>query len=138
MPLATAFALQCRFFTFQSGSIQIYGLVSSESASNSFTFQSGSIQMSHLHHREHLEHPLHSNLVLFKWQAQRTWQRYYFLYIPIWFYSNENGISYERLYKFFTFQSGSIQMSLINRKCWAVVSLHSNLVLFKSPFLIKW
>ena len=60
----------------------------------------------------------------------RPWNKV-LLYIPIWLCSNSAPLGTDRTFSVFTFQSGYVQMSLINRKCWAVASLHSNLVMFK-------
>ena len=53
-----------------------------------FTFQSGSIQILVLVASSARLVPLHSNLVLFKWCNGRRCNRSAYLYIPIWFYSN--------------------------------------------------
>ena len=53
------------------------------------------------------------------------------LYIPIWFYSNIASKMYYKPNGTFTFQSGSIQMDAYNLYGVIIVTLHSNLVLFK-------
>ena len=53
---------------------------------------------------------LHSNLVLFKCQSLFSSHILFYLYIPIWFYSNDQQRLAAAEAIFFTFQSGSIQM----------------------------
>ena len=120
-------------FTFQSGSIQICSFTLSSINSICFTFQSGSIQITiktwyltkylTLHSnlvlfkssqcRENgiFIYPLHSNLVLFKLTLFVSGQNREMLYIPIWFYSNEVAPALAPPSTYFTFQSGSIQIS---------------------------
>ena len=103
-------------------------------------------------------HPLHSNLVIFKsniekcskinshlyipiWlysNADRIFESAVklILYIPIWFYSNCIAFFSSSICKYFTFQSGSIQIYLRISQAFDLNSLHSNLVLFKC-FLAK-
>ena len=79
--------------------------------------------------------PLHSNLVIFKYQRITSQLHYYDLYIPIWLYSNKTMATYRKcplnlyipiwLYsnyteimssatnKSFTFQSGYIQIRVL-------------------------
>ena len=54
---------------------------------------------------------LHSNLVLFKFYHFFIIILHYLLYIPIWFYSNDLVKLLDEYFTFFTFQSGSIQIS---------------------------
>ena len=56
---------------------------------------------------------------------------HYYLYIPIWFYSNNVNFRTALNTYFFTFQSGSIQIGVMWSGSISVTSLHSNLVLFK-------
>ena len=75
---------------------------------------------------------LHSNLVLFK--SNRPILTIYAstLYIPIWFYSNKIGDNLGNdMSSTFTFQSGSIQIVCLIETNLNLMSLHSNLVLFK-------
>ena len=77
-------------------------------------------------------YPLHSNLVLFK--SNRPILTIYAstLYIPIWFYSNKIGDNLGNdMSSTFTFQSGSIQIVCLIETNLNLMSLHSNLVLFK-------
>ena len=53
-----------------------------------FTFQSGSIQIRQFYTLNSDNLPLHSNLVLFKCSYFARVILCFFLYIPIWFYSN--------------------------------------------------
>ena len=91
------------------------------------------------------------------WKIIQKLQHRECLYIPIWFYSNVDGsvcspnfinftfqsgsIQITQLQKkynellTFTFQSGSIQMTLNGTKVQSITTLHSNLVLFKSLLL---
>ena len=102
-----------------------------------------------------VEFTLHSNLVLFKYNRSNACGcSCNILYIPIWFYSNNpdlfqcSGIctftfqsgsiqifqTLPHLYPIFTFtfQSGSIQMTSSKLSKQFLITLHSNLVLFKS------
>ena len=121
------------YFTFQSGSIQIRRYTKEYLSRCYFTFQSGSIQMSAVFHPA---------------------MAIYSLYIPIWFYSNEELLRLDKIYKYyftfqsgsiqigsgsgsyvstyrFTFQSGSIQILITSFMNPSFHPLHSNLVLFK-------
>ena len=64
---------------------------------------------------QYLRQPLHSNLVIFKF----NWERHYIILIT------------------FTFQSGYIQMWSANVCSLFVIPLHSNLVIFKSYILVS-
>ena len=55
-------------------------------------------------------HPLHSNLVIFKSNIEKCSKINSHLYIPIWFYSNCIAFFSSSICKYFTFQSGSIQI----------------------------
>ena len=98
------------YFTFQYGSIQIASGEGNKVPFIVFTFQYGSIQMNYDELISEAEQTLHSNMVLFKLKDELIRQlRYFFtfqygsiqieteclvsehisLYIPIWFYSNE-------------------------------------------------
>ena len=55
---------------------------------------------------------LHSNLVLFKSIVEPTEDDILYLYIPIWFYSNDTKVFLAQIDTAFTFQSGSIQMTV--------------------------
>ena len=98
--------------------------------------------------------PLHSNLVIFKCISKVHIYSFLLLYIPIWFYSNgekwkkiseANGFTFQsgsiqmtvqsdggEETITFTFQSGSIQIGFDMSSKIDLTSLHSNLVLFKS------
>ena len=96
-------------------------------------------------------HTLHSNLVLFKFYITCCICSLSCLYIPIWFYSNafasfcgsihffftfQSGSIQIRMHPllrpaYFTFQSGSIQILMLHCLHLSLLSLHSNLVLFK-------
>ena len=124
----------CKFviFTFQSGSIQIFLHLPLLYSIFTFTFQSGSIQME-LHF--YIKYPcqsLHSNLVLFKFFSRSAGREVLYLYIPIWFYSNDNGvIVFDKPYNLYIpiwFYSNWVK-ALISHPVHS--SLHSNLVLFK-------
>ena len=121
-------------FTFQSGSIQMVKREIQVCLVQCFTFQSGSIQIGDntdakspvisLHSNLVLFKcrsrrcagttgiPLHSNLVLFKFCPGADFIIQVSLYIPIWFYSNEASTIFIFLKSSFTFQSGSIQMTI--------------------------
>ena len=75
-----------------------------------FTFQSGYIQ---------ILFPIYWHYLL------------YFLYIPIWLYSNPREIFFELIGNNFTFQSGYIQIRENVNALEFHISLHSNLVIFK-------
>ena len=91
METATALGILANNFTFQSGSIQITTWFNGIKNQLSFTFQSGSIQIVAIIVLVPTVATLHSNLVLFKstFYIQNIFSNY--LYIPIWFYSNECG-----------------------------------------------
>ena len=119
-------------FTFQSGSIQMPLACQSLTFQPSFTFQSGSIQIILCDGLLLPKYTLHSNLVLFKWIIDISVSSENvtlhsnlvlfkckiipiitpetILYIPIWFYSNDDS-----------------KFVIIER----ATPLHSNLVLFK-------
>ena len=119
-------------FTFQSGSIQIMREREIEEYLRLFTFQSGSIQMVFkAQYHDGFVLPLHSNLVLFKCLKTGKIQTKAYLYIPIWFYSNEWKGKMLGRDGHFTFQSGSIQITQLLDNEGDKTTLHSNLVLFK-------
>ena len=74
---------------------------------------------------------LHSNLVLFKFCRCLDVVKESVLYIPIWFYSNLFLIKSATTSIIFTFQSGSIQIIPFFTIKSNILTLHSNLVLFK-------
>ena len=97
---------------------------------------------------------LHSNLVIFKYDKRLTYKSFIMylyipiwlysnrlphililmklvLYIPIWLYSNDNAYSAGQKLLCFTFQSGYIQIDLIEILARLDRPLHSNLVIFK-------
>ena len=80
------------------------------SGTDNFTFQSGSIQIIPILLNRTYLNPLHSNLVLFKFN------------ISLVHFGN---------FILFTFQSGSIQINLAPPLMLSGSALHSNLVLFK-------
>ena len=75
-------------FTFQSGYIQMSFGKRDTKKHHTFTFQSGYIQMNEGRHLLDLPSTLHSNLVIFKFNAFSSSIGKIFLYIPIWLYSN--------------------------------------------------
>ena len=75
-------------FTFQSGYIQMLNTFLKLALIINFTFQSGYIQMLTLRWLCGMIKTLHSNLVIFKFELLRIYQRRITLYIPIWLYSN--------------------------------------------------
>ena len=121
---------------------------------NTFTFQSGYIQIGLRVNNYLMYRPLHSNLVIFKCISKVHIYSFLLLYIPIWFYSNgekwkkiseANGFTFQsgsiqmtvqsdggEETITFTFQSGSIQIGFDMSSKIDLTSLHSNLVLFKS------
>ena len=102
---------------------------------------------------------LHSNLVIFKSKSRRSKTGCFYLYIPIWLYSNSTAQKPKtHIVKSFTFQSGYIQIgcAMIKSHLFTVLyipiwlysnplantegtrlgfTLHSNLVIFKSCFI---
>ena len=61
---------------------------------------------------------LHSNLVLFKFVKRKLALWCCLLYIPIWFYSNCLTSAVPPITIFFTFQSGSIQITIESRRAF--------------------
>ena len=100
------------FFTFQSGSIQMYVKCFLDAFYNFFTFQSGSIQMLPAHWWLKPSVILYIPIWFYSNVAHdRSICTLNSLYIPIWFYSNGGyGYVIEFIKKDFTFQSGSIQI----------------------------
>ena len=88
-------------------------------------------------------HALHSNLVLFKWFiVTLSIPPLKYLYIPIWFYSNNSkSLKPSTSVKSFTFQSGSIQMNLMQiisntaGMLYIPIWFYSNSVAFSTPSL---
>ena len=75
-----------------------------------FTFQSGYIQICRYLPCCYLYISLHSNLVIFKCNISNHMLSYIHLYIPIWLYSNKTAALQSLNGRYFTFQSGYIQM----------------------------
>ena len=121
------------FFTFQSGYIQIIDITSSEQIetnlyipiwfySNEKAMSDKGLRYMLLHSNlvifkcrknsciKNACHPLHSNLVIFKSNIEKCSKINSHLYIPIWFYSNCIAFFSSSICKYFTFQSGSIQI----------------------------
>ena len=119
-------------FTFQSGSIQILSDSISSMYCSNFTFQSGSIQIVSGKSIEYGGFTLHSNLVLFKFYPSSP-----SLTVLISLHSNLVLFKFTcfcpdiNFIKYFTFQSGSIQIRMSQCIIRIQITLHSNLVLFK-------
>ena len=75
---------------------------------------------------------LHSNLVIFKWYGRLVLVRglYYFTFQSGYIQIIKLYVSRTRIC-YFTFQSGYIQISPSYRRFYPILSLHSNLVIFK-------
>ena len=65
---------------------------------------------------------LHSNLVIFKSKSRRSKTGCFYLYIPIWLYSNSTAQKPKtHIVKSFTFQSGYIQIDTYIDACFIKV-----------------
>ena len=97
-----------------------------------FTFQSGYIQMGNVY-----KCIVCKNLYIPIWLYSNDYAMRYdlvldVLYIPIWLYSNNVNFRTALNTYFFTFQSGYIQIGINNTLNSSNITLHSNLVIFKS------
>ena len=103
--------IYAREFTFQYGSIQIIAIISILELHPTFTFQYGSIQIDLALEYVDRYVNLHSNMVLFKWVAERTGQEKYSLFtFQYGSIQIKDGEHSKVQIKKFTFQYGSIQI----------------------------
>ena len=120
------------YFTFQSGSIQIFFHIILSANPLSLYIPIWFYSNAEMKNYEAITvAALHSNLVLFKFYSCSWVSILAILYIPIWFYSNATIFFTWYTKSYFTFQSGSIQIYDLILQCKDLLSLHSNLVLFK-------